>query len=159
MKPSVYIETSVVSYLTARSSRDMAVATHQAYTRDFWEKLDHYQVYISELVVKEAGRGNPDAAGKRLASIESLELLIIDEDSLALSAKLLSEKVMPANQPEDALHLAVATVNGLDIVLTWNYKHLNNPFTRMLTRQVIENAGYQCPEICSPEELLEGETS
>jgi predicted nucleic acid-binding protein len=159
MKPSVYIETSVVSYLTARLSRDIAVATHQSYTRDFWDKLDHYQVYISELVMKEAGRGDPDAAGKRLESIEGLQLLTIDKDALALSAKLISEKVMPVNQPEDALHLSVATVNGLDIVLTWNYKHLNNPFTRMHTRHVIENAGYQCPEICSPEELLEGETS
>ncbi|MDA3834916.1 MAG: type II toxin-antitoxin system VapC family toxin [Spirochaetales bacterium] len=159
MKPSGYIETSVVSYLTARPSRDIAVATHQSYTWDFWEKLDLYQVYISELVTKEAGQGDAGAARKRLESIESLKLLTIDKDALVLSEKLISEKVMPANQPEDALHLAVATVNGLDIVLTWNYKHLNNPFTRMLTRQVIEDAGYHCPEICSPEELLEGENS
>lgn len=159
MKPSVYIETSVVSYLTARPSRDIAIATHQSYTRDFWEKLDQYHVYISELVTKEASQGDSGAAQKRLESIESIKLLTIDKDALVLSEKLIFEKVMPANQPEDALHLAVATVNGLDIVLTWNYKHLNNPFTRMLTRQVIEEAGYHCPEICSPEELLEGENS
>jgi predicted nucleic acid-binding protein len=159
MKSSVYIETPVVSYLTARPSRDIAIATHQSYTRDFWENMNKYQVYISELVTQEAGKGDAGAAQKRLESIEGLKLLTIDEEALALSERLLAEKVIPANQPEDALHLAVATVNGLDIVLTWNYKHLNNPFTRILTRQIIEDAGYNCPEICSPEELLEGDNS
>ncbi|MBT6046059.1 MAG: hypothetical protein HOG49_04470 [Candidatus Scalindua sp.] len=52
------------------------------------------------------------------------------------------------------MHIAVAAANGIDIIVTWNFKHINNPFTRMMIRQVVENNGYICPELCSPDEFL-----
>lgn len=156
MKPRIYIETSVVSYLVARPARDVTLASHQAFTRDLWDRLDEFEVYISELVVTEAAAGDSQAAAARVAAIEPFAELGIDDAVRELADALMREKAIPANQPGDALHLAVAAANGMDILVTWNFKHLNNPFTRMMVRQVVENAGFACPEMCSPEELLQG---
>ena len=148
------METSVVSYFTARPSRDITVAAHQASTRDLWDRLGEFEVYISELVVSEASKGDPGAAQLRLAAVADLDELALDEKAKELARALIAGSAVPEEYPEDALHLAVAAVNGMQVVVTWNFKHINNPFTRMMTRQIVENNGYGCPEICSPEELL-----
>ena len=121
-----------------------------------WDRLGEFDVYISELVVTEASAGDAQAASTRLAAIQSLDELGIDDTVRELAAALIEGKAIPASNPEDALHLAVAARHGMDVVVTWNFKHLNNPFTRIMTRQILENAGYACPEMCSPEELLKG---
>jgi predicted nucleic acid-binding protein len=158
MKKRVYIETTVVSYLTAGSSRDLVIAGHQQATRELWPKLlAKYEGFVSALVFLEAGRGDPDQAKARLAAIRSFRMLDADSRSRTLAARIIAEKGIPEEYPEDALHVAVAAVNGMDVLLTWNFAHLNNPFTRMMIRQVVENAGYVCPEVCSPEELLEAD--
>ncbi len=82
-------------------------------------------------------------------------MLDIDNDARALAEKILESKGVPVEYPEDALHIALASINGIEVLLTWNFAHLNNPFTRMRIRQIVENEGFSCPEICSPEELLE----
>ena len=92
----------------------------------------------------------------RLAAIEPFPVLDVDEDAQQLASRLLSDKAVPEEFPEDAMHIAVAAVNGIDILLTWNFAHINNPFKKMLIRQAVENARYRCPEICSPDELMEG---
>jgi predicted nucleic acid-binding protein len=158
MVAKIYIETSVVSYLTARPSHDLMTASRQATTRDLWENIDKFEAYGSDLVVGEAEKGHPEAAASRLKEIERLALLEISSEAEDLASALIEGSAIPKSEPEDALHLGIAAANGIDIVVTWNFKHLNNPFTRLLVRQVIENAGYTCPEICSPEELLEGES-
>ncbi len=158
MKAKIYIETSVVSYLTARPGHDLTTASRQAITRDLWENLNKFEAYGSDLVVGEAEKGHPEAAASRLKEIETLPLLEITSEAEDLASALIGGSAIPKSEPEDALHLGIAASNGIDIVVTWNFKHLNNPFTRLLVRQVIENAGYTCPEICSPEELLEGES-
>jgi len=84
-------------------------------------------------------------------------MLDIDDEARMLAEKIIAKKGIPAQYPEDALHIAVAAVNGIEVVITWNFAHLNNPFTRRMVRQIVENEGYACPEICSPEELLEVE--
>ena len=156
MKRRLYVETTVISYLTARPSRDIVIAGHQESTRQLWAILSsQFDTYISALVYQEARRGNPEQIEKRLEAIRPFPMLGIDDDAKVLSEKIIAEKAIPGEYPEDALHVAVAAVNGIDIVVTWNFAHLNNPFTRMMIRQVVENAGYQCPEICSPDELLE----
>lgn len=91
----------------------------------------------------------------RLAAIEPFPMLDIDDEARSLAEKIILRGAVPAEYPEDALHIAVAAVNGMDVILTWNFAHLNNPFTRRKVRQVVEGEGYECPEICSPEELLE----
>jgi predicted nucleic acid-binding protein len=156
MKKRAYIETTVVSYFTARPSRDIIVAGHQETTRDLWPDLTaKYETYISALVYQEAGKGDPDQAKMRLAAVESFPLLEIDEETRVLADRIITGKGIPAEYPEDALHIAVAAVNGMDVLVTWNFAHLNNPFTRRAVRRIVEREGYLCPEICSPQELLE----
>ena len=156
MKKRVYIETTVVSYLTARPSRDLLVAGHQEATRELWPELAaKYETYVSALVYEEARRGDPDQARMRLAAIEPFPILDIDDEARTLAEKIVAGRGIPAEYPEDALHIAVAAVNGIEVVVTWNYAHLNNPFTRIMIRRIVEDEGYACPEICSPEELLE----
>ena len=156
MKKRVYIETTVVSYFTARPSRDIMVAGHQEATRDLWPELTHkYETYISAIVYTEAGKGDPDQARMRLAAIEPFPMLDIEDEARFLAGKIIAGKGIPVDYPEDALHIAVAAVNGIELVITWNFAHLNNPFTRRAIRRIVEDEGDVCPEICSPEELLE----
>jgi len=156
MKQRLYIETTVVSYLTARPNRDLLIAAHQEATRELWPRLStEYETYISALVYEEAARGDAEQASKRLNAIKPFSLLDIDEDSQMLANKILTERGIPREYPEDALHIAVAAINGIDIIVTWNFAHLSNPFTRKQIRRIVENEGFLCPEICSPEELLE----
>ncbi|MBN1903015.1 type II toxin-antitoxin system VapC family toxin [Candidatus Sumerlaeota bacterium] len=156
MKKRVYIETTVVSYFTSRDSRDLMIAGHQRVTRDLWENLfNDYDTYISALVYQESGKGDADQAKKRLEAVKTFPMLDVDHESMFLAEKIINGKGIPEEYPEDALHVALAAVNGMDVLITWNFAHLNNPFTRIIIRQIVENAGYICPEICSPEELLE----
>jgi predicted nucleic acid-binding protein len=156
MKKRVYVETTVVSYLTARPSRDIIVAGHQEATRDLWPRLvDKHETYISAMVYEEAAKGDTEQARVRLEAIEPFPMLDIDDEARALAEKIVAGRGIPAEHPEDALHIAVAAVNGIEVVITWNFAHLNNPFTRRVVRQIVEKEGYVCPEICSPEELLE----
>jgi len=156
MKKRVYVETTVVSYFTSRPSRDLMVAGHQEATRGLWPKLvDEYETYISALVHQEAGKGDAGQATMRIESIKPFRMLDIDDAIRFLAEKIIDGGGIPKEYPEDALHIAVAAVNGIDVLITWNFAHLNNPFTRMMIRQIIENEGFACPEICSPEELLE----
>ena len=158
MEKKVYIETSVVSYFTSRPSRDLVVAGHQEATRTLWPLLlDRWAGYVSALVYQEAGQGDVEQATRRLEAIEGLPMLDVTTESECLSDKLLAERAVPREFPEDALHIAVAAVNGMDVLLTWNFAHLNNPNTRRQARRVVESEGYACPEICSPDELLESD--
>jgi predicted nucleic acid-binding protein len=158
MKNHVYIETTVVSYFTAKPSRDIMIVGHQEATRELWAKLSsRYKGYVSALVFEEAGRGDPDQAQMRLAAIEKFPMLDIEDEARLLAEKILAKKGIPIEYPEDALHIAVAAVNGVEVIITWNFTHLNNPFTRKKVRKIVEAEGYSCPEICSPEELLEVE--
>lgn len=93
----------------------------------------------------------------RLAAIAKFPMLDIDDEALSLAEKIVAKKGIPVEYPEDALHIAVAAVNGIEVIITWNFAHLNNPFTRKKVRKIVEGDGYSCPEVCSPEELLEVE--
>jgi len=158
MKQRVYIETTVVSYYTGRATRDVIIALRQEETRLFWPKLlDEYDAYISGLVYDEASEGDQEAAKKRLKAIEPFPILQVNEAATVLADILVSQNAVPAKYPEDAMHIAIAAVNGIQVLITWNFAHINNPFKRMMIRQVVENAGYRCPEICSPDELMEVE--
>jgi predicted nucleic acid-binding protein len=157
MKTKVYVETTVASYLTGRASRDLVIAARQEETRAIWPRLlSDFDTYISALVHEEASKGDSMQAQKRLAALDPFPVLDVDPDTRDLAARLLANAAVPDEFPEDALHIAVAAVNGMDVLLTWNFSHINNPFKKMLIRQAVENAGYRCPEICSPDELMEG---
>ena len=159
MLPKVYIETSAVSYYTGRGSRDVVLAARQQSTQEFWTLLgSELSPFVSAIVVKEAGKGDPALAQDRLKAIGSFPILQTTAEAEGLAQAILDGRGVPAEYPEDALHIAVAAVAGMDFVVTWNFAHINNPFTRMRIRETVENAGYECPEIGSPDELLGDDT-
>lgn len=157
MKPKVYIETTVVSYLTARTSRDLLVAARQEATAELWSRLlsSEFAGYVSALVYQEAQRGDAEQAQRRIDALTTFPMLDIDQEARTLGEHILTAKAIRTEYADDALHMAVAAVNGMDILLTWNFAHLNNPIARARIRLIIEDNGYRCPEVCSPEELLE----
>jgi|SRR4029078_9186655 len=155
MKQKVYIETSVISYLTARPSRDLITAAHQQLTLDWWEgRRADFDLYVSQLVVREAGAGDEEAAKRRLTVIEEIPLLELNEEAVVLARSLIEEGPLPEKASEDALHIAVATVHGMDFLLTWNCKHIANAQMRNLITEVCRSQEYEPPVTCTPEELL-----
>jgi predicted nucleic acid-binding protein len=157
MKQKLYIETSVVSYLAARRSRELLIAARQEATAELWSKLlsSGSTGYVSTLVHQEAQQGDPEQARKRIDALSALAVLDVEQEAQALAEQILAAKAVPAEYPDDALHVAVAAVNGMDVLITWNFAHLNNPIARGRIRQIVEDSGYRCPEVCSPDELLE----
>lgn len=156
MKPKVYLETSVVSYLTARPSRDLIVAANQQITQEWWQvRRAGFELFVSQLVLQEAGAGDPAAAQQRLEVLKEMPLLELSEEALSLAETLGQDGPLPQEAVEDALHIAVATLNGMDYLLTWNFKHLANATMRYKIEQVCRQAGYEPPIICTPQELLE----
>jgi predicted nucleic acid-binding protein len=157
MKLRIYIETSVISYLTSRPSGNTIIAGHQAATQDLWDMLGKdVEAYVSDLVLQESAKGDEGQAGLRLNVVSGFAVLDIDEEVESLARAIINGKAVPANCPEDAVHVAAAAVNELDVIVTWNFKHLNNPVTKHLIRETVEAAGYRMPEICSPDELIGG---
>lgn len=156
MKPRVYIETTVVSYFTARPSRDLVVAAHQQITRDWWnQRLPLFDAAVSDLVFEEAGRGDPDAARERLASIDAFPILDVGSEVPVLAQALVDTAGIPLEFVNDAVHIAIAAVNGIDFLVTWNCKHLANAVIRSRIARTVEAHGYACPVVCTPEELME----
>ena len=154
MKSKIYIETSVVSYYVAERSNDIRIAGHQLSTIDMWKQLSNFDVYISDIVLDEIEKGSREQSQIRLKAVEHFNILDFDEKTKALSDLLLSKKAIPVKCPEDALHIAITAVNRIDIIVTWNFKHINNPFMKDKIREIIKGAGYKCPIMCSPEELI-----
>lgn len=159
MIPKVYIETTVVSCQTGRFSRDMVIAGHHQSTRAFWELLgEKLDPFVSALVVKEASGGDPIVAAKRVKAIESFPAVASGEEAVNLAADLMDTKSVPKEYPDDAMHIAIASTSGMDYIVTWNFSHINNPFTIAKIRKTVEDQGYVCPEIVSPEAFLGEET-
>lgn len=154
MKPSVYIESSIVSYLASRPSRDVIVAARQAITHDWWSNHKHrFDLRISALVEKEISRGDAVAADRRSSWVTNLASFGISDQAVELAGQLLSCGAVPAGSEEDALHIAIAAAQGADFLLTWNFRHINNAETKSAIADVIGSCGFVCPQICSPEEL------
>jgi len=157
MKPKVYIETTIPSYLTARISNDLRVAANQNTTVEWWEtRRTGFELFISEFVVVEASLGNYESAQKRLEIIGNLPKLIVDEAVRTLAKALISDGPIPANAEIDAYHIAVAAANGIEYLLTWNCTHIANAIMRPKIEEVCRRQGYEPSIICTPQELMEG---
>ena len=155
MKRKVYIETSVASYLTARPSRDLVVAAHQQLTAEWWAKhRRRFDVYISEIVLREAAKGDESAATKRLAELDGMEVLTLDDDARLLARLFVERGLIPKKALEDALHVAVATAQGMDFLLTWNCRHIANAEVVERLEAVCLALGYRMPTLCTPEQLM-----
>lgn len=156
MNSSVYIETSIVSYLTGRPSRDVIVAGRQALTREWWDNCrEKFDLYVSPLVVTEAEDGDADAAQRRLDVIKGVPALAVADETEVLARQLVVEGPMPEEYPEDALHVALCALNAIDYLLTWNCTHLANAVLRRDVERFLDRSGCVCPTICTPEELME----
>jgi predicted nucleic acid-binding protein len=154
VRATASIETSIVSYLTARPSRDLLVAAHQQITVVWWDQQRaSYDLFTSQAVLTEAGAGDPEAAQRRLTVLEGLPLLDVTDEAIALAARLITAQALPVRATQDALHLAVACVHGMEYLLTWNCMHLANARLRSRIEQTCREAGYVPPIICTPEEL------
>jgi predicted nucleic acid-binding protein len=152
----VYIETSVISYLTARPSRDILVAANQQVTQEWWEtRREKFDLYVSQLVEQEIRSGDADAVSKRQQTLERCTFLDTTPEAVELANKLIEQQAIPKQAAEDALHIAVATVSGMDYLLTWNFKHIANAVLRADVELVCRLNGYEPPVICSPMELME----
>lgn len=154
MKPTVYIESSVISYLASRPSRDIVIAGRQAISHDWWTNhRQRFELRISALVEQEISRGDSLAAARRLEWIAEIPNLSISDDATSIANSLLSEGAVPKGSEEDALHIGIAAAQGAAFLLTWNFKHINNAETKAAIVDVVESYGFTCPQLCSPEEL------
>ena len=158
MKPRVYVETSVVSYLTAQPSRDIVIAGRQQTTRDWWTKApQRFELVISELVGEEAAVGDSAAAGARLAALASLTRLAAPAEARELAHRLVNEGAVPTQAAQDALHIGIAAVHGVEFLITWNFRHIANAVARPRIESVCRRAGVEPPVLCTPEELVAAE--
>jgi predicted nucleic acid-binding protein len=155
VKPSVYIETSVVSYLAARPSRDLVVAAHQQITHDWWStRRINYELVISRVVSDEAAGGDADAAARRMEYLKELRVLRAESEDAALANSLVSKLGLPPRAALDALHIAIASTKKVKYLLTWNCAHIANATFRTGIQSVCEEYGLSAPLICTPQELL-----
>ena len=155
MKKRVYIETSIASYLTARPSRDLIQAARQQITNDWWEdRRSEFELFVSQYVLDEAGGGDLAAARRRLELLSELPVLRTTEEAKDLAEALLADGVLPRKAATDALHIAMSTVHELNVLLTWNCKHLANAEILGEVGRVIRSRGYEPPVICTPDELM-----
>jgi hypothetical protein len=156
VKPKVYVETTVISYLVASPSRDVIVAAHQQITDEWWRtRRDEFDLFASQLVLREAQAGDAELAQRRISALASTQLLEITTTAMALSERLMTPGPLPRKAAEDAIHIAIAVVNGLDYLMTWNCKHLANARMRDRIEQACRSMGYEPVVICTPEELME----
>lgn len=155
MNRRVYVETSVISYLAARASRDVIIRAHQEVTRAWWlKRRGDFELLVSDVVLEELGRGDKAAAARRFAYTRDLGVLLSAEPAIALARLLLKRRAVPAMAEVDALHIGLATANGADYLLTWNCAHIANAEMRAKIGAVCREAGYEPPVICTPEELM-----
>ena len=156
MKPKVYIETTIPSYLSARPSRDILIVANQEVTREWWDKCkDKFELVISEFVLREASAGHPEAARRREAVLEGLIELSVTDDVGELAQILIDNVPMPSKAELDAFHIAIAAIHGIDYLLTWNCTHIANAILRPKIDTICREFGCEPPIICTPQELSE----
>jgi hypothetical protein len=154
---TIYLETSILGYLTARPSRDLVVAANIEITREWWDtRRSDFQLYSSQAVVKETSQGDAAIASQRLEIVRNLALLDLNQSVLDLAEQFLERSNLPPKADVDAIHIAAATVHAMDYLLTWNCKHIANAQIQRKLAEISLNFGYELPILCTPYELLGG---
>lgn len=156
MNFTVHLETSVIGYLASRPSRDLITAANQQLTHDWWDNhRQQYGLYVSEAVVTECSAGDPQAAQERLDVIGTIPILGVNDAAEKLADELVRQVPLPENAEVDALHIATATVNGINYLLTWNCAHIANATQMQQVEAICRSAGFDPPTICTPQQLME----
>ena len=155
MPHSIFIETTIPSYYVSRPSRNLLQFARQELTSEWWDGRRHeFDLFTSQLVLDEAAEGEPAKADERRKLLAGLELLDLNEQVEALAAKLVGSGILPATAIRDASHLAAAGVHGMNFLLTWNCKHIANPFIADRLQSCFSSMGVQLPSICTPEQFI-----
>ena len=158
MKPKIYIETSIISYLTARPSRDVLVNANQMLAKEWWTGyLDNFETFVSEVVITEIEKGDPEFAKLRLTAVKGIRALPLTNEAKSLAEEILARNILPAKATVDVLHISIASVNSMDFLLSLNCKHIANAFIYRRIRDVCRDLGYEPPIICTLQEILEKE--
>ena len=154
--PTAYIETTIPSYYVARPSNSLIQAARQASTREWWDGgCSGFDLVTSLETLDEIGRGEEKMALIQRSLLAELRLLAVTNEVIALAASLVMQGIVPTKAASDAIHIAVASVHRIDYLVTWNFKHIANPFSRDRLRTAVTDAGYPLPVMCSPDELLQ----
>jgi hypothetical protein len=153
-KPTIYIETTVVGHLAARQQSDITVAARQLASKTWWNRRQEFDLFVSQIVLDECRAGDSGASIERLEIVEGITILDVTPQADELAAALIARHGIPATEPRDALHISIAATNGIQFLLTWNFRHLANPSTRNQIDFICRDCGFTPPIICSPDELL-----
>ena len=154
----VYLDTSIPSFLIRERRTEPEIIEMQEITSRFWEDK-RFEFVISQRVIDEIQAGRRiDKVKLRLQAVEKLGILEITEEVEFLAELLLQARALPEDQESDAIHVAVATVNGVPYLATWNLRHLANPNQKIQFDRVCRAAGYFPVRILTPKQLLEIET-
>ena len=149
----IYIESTIPSYVVARPSRDSIKAMRQQLTKDWWEsKRKEHELFTSQIVLDEIGRGELEMAGKRIQLLEKVAFLDMTGEAKMLTREILESGLLPADADSDAAHIALATTHKMDILLSWNCKHIANPFIQADLRRLALGFGHALPVLCTPAE-------
>ena len=152
----VYIESTIPSYLVARPARDLIQAARQQLTRDWWDfKREGHELFISQVVLDEIAFGDQAMARERLELVQSVPLLGLTEGAEVFAQRILDSGLLPPQADRDAAHIALATVHQMDLLLSWNCRHIANAAIQLRLRRLADAASYTLPVICTPEELME----
>ena len=155
MSETVYIETSILGYLTARSTKDLILVANIEITRDWWEfRRNAFILYTSEAVLDEVAQGDAEIAAQRLEILRDFPLLALNQAVQDLAAQFLARSSLPPKAKVDAIHIAAATIHGMDYLLTWNCKHIANAQIQGKLAEISLDFGYVLPILCTPNELM-----
>ena len=155
-RAAVYVETSIVSYLTSRRSRDVVLAAHQQLTQLWWRRRIAYSVGTSQLVLDEAGVGDPIERARWLRALRGIPILLLTEPATLLAGELIRQGALPQKATVDAFHIGIAAAHHVEYLLTWKCKHLANATMRSTIEAICRSSDLRPPIICTPEELPSG---
>jgi endonuclease III-like uncharacterized protein len=154
----IYIESTIPSYVVARPARDLLQAARQQLTRDWWDlQREKHEIFISQVVLDEIAFGEKAMARLRLELLQRVPLLQVTDEAKVLARKILTSGLLPATADRDAAHIALASVYEMDILLSWNCRHIANAALQARLRRLADAAGFTLPVICTPEELMDND--
>jgi len=156
---TLYIETSIVSYLRQRPSSQVVMAARQLLTDQWWhDEREKYELVTSQYVIDEASEGDPDLAAERLESLDGIPLLPLDPRIGVIANEIIARAILPPTASVDALHIAMVAHHEIQYLLTWNCKHIANAKILPRIHQVLTDLGCPIPIICTPEEMVDDES-
>ena len=159
MKPKLYVETSIISYLTSRPNRDVVVTANQQLTQEWWENRQDFDLFISQLVIDEISKGEIEMAKMRLDLVQDIPFVDFNDEAKNLAEEILRQNILPQKATLDVFHIATTTVHKLDFLLTSNCKHIANAFIFRRIEKICLDFGYEPPIVCTPQEILEKENA